>query len=197
MCSSDLAIKSKSEEHAIAMQNYATALASADRLDDSLVAGGKAIAIFETLKNYDAGGLTIAYDRRAQTLQKLGRHDLVNAQYEKALTLSRKSYGEGGALYLNTLLSKAMWLHGQGQRAEAWALVEQVVATPRQPSSDSLGIHEQHYVRGVLLMNEGKFSEAVVDLSRAVDGWRAAANHPQRLRAAEEALAKAQAGATS
>ena len=148
-------IKSKTEEHAIAMQNYSTALASVKRLDESLAASGEAIVIFEALKNFDVGGLAVAYDRRAQWLQQMGSGEAAGAQYEKALTLISKSYGESGALYLNTLLSKARRLHGQGQRTEAWAMLCKLITTPRPPSSDSLGFHQQHYVLGVLLMNEG------------------------------------------
>lgn len=188
-------IKSKTEEHGIAMQNYSTALDSASRLDDSLAMGARAIALLETLKNFDYGGLAIAYDRRAQTLQKLGRHELVEVELDKALSLSRESYGVNGSVYLNALLSKAQWLHGRGRRAEAWALVDQVFATPRQQSSDTFGVPEQYYVRGLLLMEEKRFNEAVVELKRAVEGWRTVLNNPSRLQKAEAALALAQAGA--
>ena len=184
-------INSRSEEHGIALQNYSTALAAADRYEESLAMGNKAITLLESLKNFDHGGLAIAYSRRAQTLQKLGRHDQVEAELDKALALSRESYGVNGSVYLNALLSKAQWLHGRGRRAEAWALVDQVFATSRQPSSDTFGVPEQYFVRGSLLLEEKRFGEAVVDLTRAVEGWRTAGNNAARLQKAEAALARA------
>lgn len=187
-------INSRSEEYGIAMQNYSTALDAANRLEDSLNMGSRAIALLETLKNFDHGGLAIAYNRRAQTLQKLGRHNEVEAVLDKALSLSRESYGVTGTVYLNGSLSKAQWLHGRGRRAEAWALVDQVFATSRQPSSDTLGVPEQYFVRGSLLLDEKRFGEACVDLEHAVVGWREANNNPSRLAKAEAALATARAG---
>ncbi len=190
-------INSRSEEHGIALQNYSTALDAADRFEDSLDMGGKAIALLESLKNFDHGGLAIAYSRRAQTLQKLGRHDQVEAELDKALSLARQSYGVTATVYLNGVLSKAKWLHGRGRRAEAWALIDQVFATSRQPSSDVLGVPEQYFVRGSLLMEEQRFGEAIADLARAVEGWRTAANNPSRLQKAEAALERAKAAAKS
>jgi serine/threonine-protein kinase len=190
-------INSRSEEHGIAMQNYSTALDAASRFDASLAMGGKAIALLESLKNFDHGGLAIAYERRAQTLQKLGRHDQVEAEFDRAQALARESYGVTAAVYLNGLLSKAQWLHGRGRRAEAWALVDQVFATSRQPSSDTRGVPEQYFVRGSLLLDERRFGEAAADLTRAVEGWRTAGNNPSRLQRAEDALARAKAAVKS
>ncbi len=188
-------IKSQTEDAAVALQNYSTALASAGRYEQALEAGSRAIKLMESLKEYDHAGLAIAYDRHADVLQKLGRHEGVEKDFDKALLLLRESYGTSATLYLNTLLSKARWLHSQARRSEAWSLVNQVFATERQPSSDTHGVSEQYYVRGLLLLAERRFAEAQADLLRAVNGWRTAGNHPLRLRAAETALAQAQSAA--
>ena len=185
-------IKSQTEDAAIALQNYSTALANAERFEQALDAGSKAIKLMESLKEYDLGGLAISYDRRADVLQKMGRHELVEKDFDKALVLLSQSYGTSSTLFLNTLLSKARWLHGRSRREEAWTLVNQAFATQRRPSGDTLGVPEQYYVRGLLLMAEGRFTEAQTDLLRAVTSWRTAGNHPLRLRAAEAALTQAQ-----
>ena len=112
-------IKSQTEDAAVALQNYSTALAHAERYEQALDAGSKAITQMEALKEYDHAGLAISYQRRADVLQKLGRHELVERDFDKALTLLRQSYGETATLYLNTLLSKALWLHGRGQIGRA------------------------------------------------------------------------------
>ena len=83
-------------------------------------------------------------------------------------------------------------LNGRAWRDEAWALVKQAFTTERQPSTDSFGVSEQYYVRGLMLLAENRFADAQTDLSRAVTGWRTAGNHPLRLRAAEAALDQAQ-----
>ena len=186
------AIKSRTEDAAITLQNYSTALANAERFEQALDAGSKAIKHMEALKEYDHAGLAISYQRRADVLQKLGRHELVEKDFDRALALLDQSYGTSATLYLNALLAKALWLHGRTRRDEAWVLVKQVFATKRQPSTDTFGVSEQYYVRGVLLLAETRFAEAEVDLLRAVTNWRTAANHPLRLRAAEAALAQAQ-----
>ncbi len=182
------------EGTAIALQNYSTALSQSNRTEEALAANGQAIALLLSLKNADQGGLSISYRRRAEMLGVLGRNSEVGAEFHRALTVLARSYGAGNSLYLDTLLLKAKWLHGQGHRAEAWRLVDQVFAAPRQQSSNPFGVPEQHYTKGVMLLDEQRHAEAVVELQKAVDDWRNASNNPLRLAKAEAALAKARAG---
>ncbi len=190
-------IGSASEGAAIALQNYSTALSENNQIEAALEANGRAIAQLRGIGNADQGSLANSYVRRAEMLRQIGRHDEVGAAYDQALGGLAKSFGAENTLYLNTLLSKAKWLHDRGNRVEAWRLVDQVFAVPRQPSANTLGVPEQHYVKGVMLVNEGRNAEAVAELSVAVEGWREANNNPSRLARAEAALAAAKAALMS
>jgi eukaryotic-like serine/threonine-protein kinase len=190
-------IGSTTEEAAVALQNYSTSLSDDNQIEAALKANSRAIALLRDIKTADQGSLSISYTRRAEMLQVLGRHDEVGAAFDHALELLGKSFGVGNTLYLDAMLWKAKWLHDQGSRAEAWRLVDQVFAAPRQRSANPLGIPLQHYVKGVMLFNEGRNPEAVAELGRAVKGWRDANNNPSRLAKAEAALAAANAALAS
>ncbi len=190
-------IGSTTEGAAIALQNYSTALSENNQIEAALDANGRAITQLHGIRNADQGSLSISYLRRAEMLRQLGRHDEVGAAYDQALAGLAKSFGAENTLYLNTLLSKASWLHDRGNRVEAWRLVDQVFAVPRQPSANTLGVPEQHYIKGLMLVNEGRNAEAVAELSVAVEGWREANNNPTRLARAQAALAAAKAALLS
>ncbi len=186
------ALQSQSELAAIAWQNYSTALYDGNRLDDALGANAKALVMMERLKDMDLGSVAMTHERRAEMLHAQGKEDAVEAEYDRAIDLIARSFGAESTLYLNMLLDKAHWMHQQGRRDEAWAMVNQVFAAKRLASSDPYGVQEQFYVRGLMLLDEGKLTEAARDLKTATDGWRNANNNPTRLAKAEVALARAQ-----
>jgi len=187
------ALGERSEEHATALQNYSSALALAGRLEDSLLASERAIAMFSGLRNYDVGALAISLERRADTLQRLGRHDQVEALLDQSIKLIADTYGTQAAVYKTTVLAKVRWLHGQQRRAEAWALFDAVRALPAPAVGDTLAVNELEFARGQLLLAENRLPEAIAALGRAVDGWREANNNPVRLKRAEALLATARA----
>lgn len=188
-------IQSTSEGAAIALQNYSTALVAADRMDEALAANGRAIVALEQVKDGDLANLAATHARRAELLQAMGRSDGVESELDQTLTIFAKSYGNDTSEYLGALMAKALWLHRVGRRSEAWQIVDKVFATRARASSDSYGVHEQHYIRGLMLLEEGRAADAVSDLTQAVTGWRSANNNPARLKKAEAALATAQAAA--
>lgn len=190
-------VGSTTEEAAVALQNFSTALSDDNQTEAALVANARAIALLHGFRNADQGSLSISYQRRAEMLAVLGRHHEVGAAFDRALELLANSFGMGNTLYLDALLAKAKWLHDQGNRLEAWRLVDQVFAAPRQRSDNPLGVPEQHYVKGLLLLSEKRHAEAVAELKREVESWRGANNHPSRLAKAEGALAAANAALIS
>ncbi len=190
-------IGSTTEDAAASVQNYSTALSDGNQIEPALAANGRAIALLQRMKEADQGNLAFSHRRRAEMLQQLGQNAEVGPEFDRALDLLAKSYGAQNTLYLDTLLLKAKWLHEQGSRAEAWKLVDHVFAVPREQSANPYGVSEQHYVKGLLLFNEGRSADAVAELSRAVAGWREANNNPSRLVKAEAALAAATAALAS
>ncbi len=188
-------IKSSTEYAAVAQQNYSTALSEAGRLDAALAANSRAIAMFDRVKDADLGNVAGTHTRRAELLQALGRVEEIESELDRALALLAKSYGTDTTHYLDELMTKAQWLQRVGRRVEAWQLVDKVFATKAQVSSSSYGIHEQNYIRGLMLLEERRADEAVAYLTLAVEGWRVANNNPSRLGKAEAALARAQAAA--
>ncbi len=190
-------MRSTSEGAAIALQNYSTALAAANRLDEALAANGRAIAALEQVKDGDLANLAATHARRAELLQTMGRSEGVEFELDQTQTILAKSYGNDTLEYLGALMAKALWLHRVGRRGEAWQIVDEVFAAKPRASSDSYGVHEQHYIRGLMLLEEGRAANAISDLTQAVTGWRSANNNPARLKKAEAALATAQAAAKS
>lgn len=191
------AFGSDSGAYAVTLQNYATALYENKRFQQASKIGARAIGLMEKRKDVQQSELAIAYGRRAETLEKLDRNHLVEAEYDKALGIFSGTYGTNSTLYLNAVLEKAQWLHRRMRRAEAWTLVDGVFATERLPSADTYGVPEQYYVRGVLLLAESRSSEVVPMLETAVDAWRNANNNPRRLNQAQAQLEKARAAVSA
>jgi hypothetical protein len=59
---------------------------------------------------------------------------------------------------------------------------------------DPPALFEPLFLRGQLLLAEGRRDEAIAALTQAADGWRAAKSHPRRLKQAEQLIEKARGG---
>ena len=173
------------EDHAATLANYALALHAAKQPDNALAPLDRAIAMFEQLPKRqlkDSGNLANTYSLRAQLAGSLGRKDEALASFDSALELYKKSYGAAHPMALNVRLYRAKTLHQIDRRAEAWREIDAVSELYANSTVDATVRYEPLYVRGQLLLAEGRRAEAITALEQAADGWRSAKSNPRRLK---------------
>jgi eukaryotic-like serine/threonine-protein kinase len=187
-----------SEDHAATLANYALALHAAKQSDSALAALDRAIAMFEQLPKRqlkDSGNLANTYSLRAQLAGNLGKKEEALTSFDAALELYKKSYGAAHPMALNVRLYRAKTLHQMDRRDEAWPEIDAVSALYASGTVDATVRFEPQYVRGQLLLAEGRSAEAIAALTQAADGWRIAQSNPRRLKDIEQLIDKARVGA--
>lgn len=185
------------EHHASTLANYALALHSAKQSDRAFAALDRAIAMFEQLPKRqlkDSGNLANTYSLRAQLAGSLGKKDEALASFDSALDLYKKSYGATHPMALNVRLYRAKMLHQIDRRVEAWREIDAVSALYASGTVDATVRFEPLYVRGQLLLAEGRNADAIAVLAEAAEGWRNAKSNPRRVKDIEQLIEKARGG---
>jgi eukaryotic-like serine/threonine-protein kinase len=187
-------------DHATTLANTAKVLQRLGRLDDALSSVRAAITMMKAIPSdasMDQGNLAGTYALLANMLAEAKQHDEAGKAFDQAIAMQTKLAGESHPITLNMRLSRAKWLHQTGHRDAAWREFEIIAKFERAPTANIFDLHEQHFVRGQLLIAESRFDEAASALALAVEGWKSANNNPQRLQAATALLTEANAQAAS
>jgi tetratricopeptide (TPR) repeat protein len=121
-----------------------------NRLDDAVALFSEGISLDDHFRQR----YVTMYAQRAFALQRLGRHEDAIADYERAMGL-----GEPPTHQAQYHFHSALSLSALGRRADA------IEAHGR-----SIALHDQHpgpfHLRGKLLVDEGRFAEAISDFDR-------------------------------
>ena len=183
------------EDHASTLANYALALHAAKQPDNALAALDGAIAMFVRLPKRqlkDSGNLANTYSLRAQLAGSIGKKDEALTSFDSALELYKQSYGAAHPMALNVRLYRAKTLHEIDRRDEAWREIDAVSELYAGSMVNATVRYEPLYVRGQLLLAEGRHAEAITTLEQAADGWRNTKNNPRRLKDIAQLIEKAQ-----